>query len=850
MTPQIRWNCLAMLILTVFLSHAMPSVFAFPMSDQDSLTSASFVNRILKKEETDSPTMSPTAIFNGGRNNDKNNNDKNNNDKNKNDKDENTWARPWDVVTGPPTDKPSKAPTTPRPTKAPTTDKPSQFPTVGPTSGRPTWAPVTRWPSPAPVAAVAASSAAQTPRPTPFPSSSAIETPQPTPLPTRLPTTPRPTRSPTTPRPSPLPSQMPITAAPITRQPTPLPGLPTRTPTTSPPTLSPTPNPSSPPTLSPTPNPSSPPTLSPTPKPSPLPTNPPSTSPTDKPTFNPTMPRTFAPIPGVPNPTSPAPTSAQPMTPDPTTLAPVPPAQTAKAKPAKTEELEAMQVIPFGAELQNISIAFSVWFPDRSGVNEADHDSMSATIQTALSSTLEYLFCDSSKSSDYLDDLTYWDNLGLENYKEENRLCAFVENVVHGDGLIGAVASPASGEASLLKTAENGGRFRLLQGGQGNNNLQAYEEGKWDVDEWKDLDEKFATWEQSNRAGDGGGQAIYAVEPNDNKNNDNTDNNNKDNDTKDDTKEDEDNKDNQQQQVKEDVNQGQQNEERANDAKANQENPNDDKNKDKENEKEKNDKKNQGKAETAPPIADVAVMLQPPHLHHHVHFNAHKNLAYTSWNVSWPVVRLTMSYLEQSWNTQSKNGDTEAEDVVAYGIALMQQELKASLKENVNLRVLDVILEDLLKEPVRVSVVGHEKETFGMDILLEEGDHMGYNMTAAEKQEMLNPHPLHAMRLVGMTLLLFTLKFIAILLFLSRRRKLVREAELKRHREGKGMLEVNGVEEMLKKTKTARRDVIATMHDNPRRSRSDSRSEREYEMRIPMPAGLGSTRRSVRAAAF
>jgi hypothetical protein len=152
----------------------------------------------------------------------------------------------------------------------------------------------------------------------------------------------------------------------------------------------------------------------------------------------------------------------------------------------------------------------------------------------------------------------------------------------------------------------------------------------------------------------------------------------------------------------------------------------------------------------------------------------------------------------------------------------------ASLKENVHLRALDVVLEEMLQEPVRVSMVGLEKDTFGVDILLQDG--IGNGMRVIGQPDP-NPHALHTLRVVGITLLALTFKIVFILSCLSKRRKTAREVEYQRLREGKGMLHVNGVEEMLKKTKTVRKDPLFEVP----RSRAPQ-SDPVYEWRImPMP---------------
>jgi hypothetical protein len=466
----------------------------------------------------------------------------------------------------------------------------------------------------------------------------------------------------------------------------------------------------------------------------------------------------------------------------------------------KKKDLQDMQVIAVG--MQNISISFSIWFSDREGANEADHDIVSPGIQTALRSTLEYLFCNTKE--DYLVDVSFWQALGLTEYYQGHRLCAFSMNVVDGNGMIGATGSSQQSSFEV-----DGGRNRYLKEDNVKQNLGAYEEGKGDPNEWDEIDKKFAEWQQD-RASEGGVQASESK-------NQNTINFG----VEDTKQEEQDNKDNKSDEKEDQTANDTEDADDKEDAKANDNDQN----------KEKNNAKDES-SNTASPAAtgsDASVLLQPPQLYPHVHFNARNNLAYTSWNVSWPVVRLSMDYLEKAWKSHAKGDDATIEEIVAFGVTLMQDDIMNSLKESVEVRVLDVVLEEVLQETVRVSMVGHEKETFRVDILIQDGDSNGNGWRAVYP----NPHVMHTLRVVGISLIALTLKFIFILNCLSTRRKKAREAEYQRLQGGKGILHVNGVEEMLTKTKTVRKDPLFAVPKS-----HVFQHDPEDEWRMPMPTSL------------
>ena len=241
---------------------------------------------------------------------------------------------------------------------------------------------------------------------------------------------------------------------------------------------------------------------------------------------------------------------------------------------------------------------------------------------------------------------------------------------------------------------------------------------------------------------------------------------------------------------------------------------------------------------------DYAVLYEPPQMSSRVHFHARSNMAWVTWNVTWPVVRLSMDYLKRTWLILVQNEGMTDDEIFATGVHFLEQDLVASFKQNVQLKVFDVLLEDLLGEPVKASAVGYELTTFAPGLALEDGDHTGYNMTAVTAQEPLDPHAAHALRLAGITMFCLTLKFIVLLHCLSRRRKKAREEAWKRLKEGQGLLHSReGVEEMLKNTGTGGKRVVMAhgslgmqklkRHDDKTGSDRDG-----DEMNIPMPMSL------------
>ena len=147
------------------------------------------------------------------------------------------------------------------------------------------------------------------------------------------------------------------------------------------------------------------------------------------------------------------------------------------------------------------------------------------------------------------------------------------------------------------------------------------------------------------------------------------------------------------------------------------------------------------------------------------------------------------------------------------------------LNDNIELKVLDVVLAELLGENVMVSSVGYERKTFGEAHLISDDDlHSG--MRPVGGMTSLDVHPAHTLRLVGIAMFVCTLKVICILACLSYRQKKAREDEWKRLKLSKGMLHSpEGVDEMLQNTGDS-----AIVNDRKR--------EMDDEVRIPMPPGL------------
>lgn len=376
-------------------------------------------------------------------------------------------------------------------------------------------------------------------------------------------------------------------------------------------------------------------------------------------------------------------------------------------------------------------------------------------------------------------------SLGLKDMRKQHNLCPFIETVAKGAG---KVSLTLGGVRRSLKEKETETSVQL-----------AYETNKWEGNEYVELDKQFQL--EQDRAGGG---AIYAVEAT----------------TEDDENKDKDNKEK---------------DKENNDREKEQAQAHGGKEKDQEEEYEMNI------------VVDMSVLLDPPQLKPKVHFNAHKNLAWTTWNVTWPVVRLSMHYLEEAWNLRSGFDDVKDDDIFDYGVYLMQQDMTSYLNDNIDIKVMDVMLEDVLQEPVRVSPFGHALSTYTHDIpILEEPvpvneSPLDYNITADEVASIsYHPSPRHPLRLLGVTMFLITLKCVVILAWLSSRRKAARDAENKRLKANKGLLHSpEGVDEMLGKAKSAPRSLYKGESQDAKLRQSED-DEQAYEVRIPMPSALKS----------
>ena len=275
-------------------------------------------------------------------------------------------------------------------------------------------------------------------------------------------------------------------------------------------------------------------------------------------------------------------------------------------------------------------------------------------------------------------------------------------------------------------------------------------------------------------------------------------------------------------------------------AKENKENDKDKKEKDRTDDGD-GEQVDDGKQDSENQNADPSILLYPPRLNPSVHFHAnHNNMAWTTWKVTWPVVRLSMKYLETSWiaKAESSVADATADEIFAHAAEIMQDEIVSYMNDNINLKVVDVLLAELLGEAVMASAVGYELVTFGDSHLVAKDDFHNGMMPIGDEMPGLDPHPAHPLRIVGITMLLCTLKFICLLACLSRRRKKAREDEWKRLKTATGLLHSpEGVDAMLQKTmlvKVRKETKTLTNHHNE----GKSSSERDDEMRIPMPMSL------------
>jgi hypothetical protein len=137
---------------------------------------------------------------------------------------------------------------------------------------------------------------------------------------------------------------------------------------------------------------------------------------------------------------------------------------------------------------------------------------------------------------------------------------------------------------------------------------------------------------------------------------------------------------------------------------------------------------------------DPSVWVQPPFFHVKEHVNLHHSLVWTTWNITWPLVRLGMDYLTESYektkmSAGGDDGSISDQEIVNHARTLLQADLTNSMNENINNKIFDVLLGNLFQEPVRASVVGNEVYTYTTELLPEEGGHIGSNMTPVDLLE-------------------------------------------------------------------------------------------------------------------
>jgi hypothetical protein len=219
--------------------------------------------------------------------------------------------------------------------------------------------------------------------------------------------TPSPTL-PSTPLPTPLPTLAPTTAAPVQSTAIYITDIASETP--EPTTLAPTPEPT---TVQPTLPPTIPPTTSPTPSPTTL-------APT---TLAPTVAETTeSPV------TSPA-TTLPPTVADMEPVTAIPAAEDQSLSAEEIGRLANLQFIQEGNTNTNISVAFSLWFPDREGLTGVEDIGMgiSTAVKVDLIAALQFLFCGRG-SIDF-------DALGIQDEKPHH-LCAFHINVKNGEQVL------------------------------------------------------------------------------------------------------------------------------------------------------------------------------------------------------------------------------------------------------------------------------------------------------------------------------------------------------------------------------------------------------------------------------
>ena len=567
---------------------------------------------------------------------------------------------------------------------------------------------------------------------------------------------------PTTTTPTGSPTQLPTTTAPQQQ--------PTRLPTTQQPTQQPTVNATENPTLSPTYN------------------------PTNQPTFHPTN-ATAAP-------------SQQQLLVDASVVL--------ELNDETKEQLESIQITVAGDE-PTIALSFSLWLPDRIGVEDTEEASMSASVQSSLIAALHYLFCVQGKQVD----LEAWGlDTELENWNEKY-ICAVHESIMEGDGVV----SYHDGEMALSLT---GGRQRLRR------QLKRAEIHMFDE---KDIEKEMADFEamqkqKENKGGkedrlDQGGPQNMGTPSGNGEKVPNVEKEIPNGDEMQKEKEKDKAKDRQDNGGKQNIEKNSKNVSIKKNA-----NENDNVNKNKEDGNEQ-----------VPVMEDPSIVMHPPQLLPKVHMHAnHHNKAWTTWTVTWPVIRLSMNYLETAWlvKAEMKEEGVTDKEIFALGTQLFGEEMESYLNDNINLKVLDVLLADLLDEPVMASMVGSELDTFQDSHLISEGnEHHGMHPVEVEG---VDADPLHPLRIAGIIMFLVTLKVILMLAYLSRRRKKAREEEWKRLNIGEGMLHSpDGVDEMLQKTgNTMVVNVNVVPANKSIRSidDTDDHSSSDDERKIPLPATM------------